>query len=85
MTRPPTGSRRIPGQHPIGGAQQGGQADVNQIDAGHPERQIAVGHHTFVEQAIQEVEQRGFGRFEQAVGLGRFYRDHLASCHDVSP
>jgi len=53
MSSPPATARR---EHPVGGAQQRGQAEVDEIDAGHAERHVARRHHAFVEDVIEQID-----------------------------
>src|SRR5258705_2983329 len=45
-------------QDPIDGAQQCGEPQVDEIDPGDAEDKIAVGDDTFVQQIIEDIEQR---------------------------
>jgi hypothetical protein len=57
--------------HAIGGAQKRGEAEIDQVDAGDAERDIAGRHDAFVQYVIEEVEQAPFRLVEDAIGKGR--------------
>ena len=84
--RSPLTGRRVARKHAIGGTEQRGQTNVDEIDASNAEHHVAVGHHTFVEQTIQEIENRRLGWFEDLVCHGRCFLFAVgASRHQISP
>lgn len=78
--------QRIGRKDAIGRAEQGGQTEVDEIDAGYAEHHVAVSHHAFVEQTIQQIENRRFGWFEHPVcyEIGSPFAI-VASRHQISP
>ena len=71
MTGPPARLLGIGRQDPIGGAKKRRQPEIDQIDAGDAEREVARCHHALVEQPIDEVEQARLRRVEELVGNRR--------------
>ena len=55
-------------QDAIGGAEHRRETQVDQIDAGDAERDVAVGHHAAVQQRVDQIDERRFGRLEYDVG-----------------
>src|SRR5829696_8835081 len=53
-------SRRIR-QDAVGGTEQRGQSDVDEIDVGQRENQVGIEHDTAVQQVVEDVEQRRIG------------------------
>src|ERR1041385_5483406 len=71
MSRLAFASVRGARQHAIGGAQERGQPEIDQIDAGHTQRDIAGRHDTLVEQLVDQVEDGRLRSLEHIFGDGR--------------
>jgi hypothetical protein len=82
MTRFPAPLRR---HDPVGGAEDRRQPEINEIDPGDAERDVAVEHHPFIQETVEQVEHRVFGRVEHLVHnrerLGRWNVESRSSSH----
>ena len=54
--------------HAIDGAQQSGQPEIDEIDARDAQHDIAVQHDAFVQQLVEQIEERRVARVEHGVG-----------------
>src|SRR5262245_11093543 len=81
----PVADRR---KHAIGGAQDRRQAQIHEVDARNAERDVAVGHHSLVQQRIDQIEHGRLAGLEHVSRSGdvrvRFARTwHRQSCTNV--
>ena len=56
-------------QHPIGRAQQHGQPRIDQIDLRQRDRQVAAQHDAFVQDVIDDVQQRRLAGIENGFSV----------------
>jgi hypothetical protein len=77
--------RLLSGHHAVRSTQERRQAEIDEIDAGHSERDVAGRHHALREHVIEDVQNARIRKVEERVGYGAIVARRELLGHQILP